>query len=371
MAHVEVHDIRKTYGNVTAVDNISFDIEEGDLLTLLGPSGCGKTTTLDMIAGLTTPDSGEITIDGERINDLGPENRDTVKVFQEYALFPHMSVGRNVGFGLEMEGVSQSERSERVSEALEMVELGGLEDRNIDELSGGQRQRVATARALVKEPSVLLLDEPFSALDLKLREQLQVELKKLQDKLNITTIHVTHDQEEAMILSDRIIVMNDGEKLQEGTPSEIYEFPNNQFVANFIGKSNLIHGTIASEQGNTYVAESNETGVRFEGVASNSQALTAGDNVAICLRPEKCDIRSASGVSSGQNRLSATLNHEFLLGSMVQYRLGVDETVIGDDVGKEFIVEDKNKGRPSEFHPQDNVWIECEPKHVKIIKTDI
>lgn len=369
MAHVEVRDIRKTYGDVTAVENISFDLEEGELLTLLGPSGCGKTTTLDMIAGLTTPDSGDIRIAGERVNDLGPENRDTVKVFQEYALFPHMTVGRNVGFGLEMEGTPKSERLERVREALEMVELGGLEDRNIDELSGGQRQRVATARALVKEPSVLLLDEPFSALDLKLREQLQIELKKLQSKLNITTIHVTHDQEEAMVLSDRIIVMNDGEKLQEGTPSEIYEFPNNQFVANFIGKSNLIRGTVASERGDQYVAESAETGTRFEGVASNGQPLSVGDDVAICLRPEKCNITHDSGSAPGHNRLSATLNHEFLLGSMVQYRLTVDETVIGEEVGKEFIVEDKNLGSESVYGSNGDVWIECEPRHVKIIRT--
>ncbi|WP_281195773.1 ABC transporter ATP-binding protein [Halorubrum sp. F4] len=370
MAYVDVRDIRKTYGNVTAVDHISFDIEEGELLTLLGPSGCGKTTTLDMIAGLTTPDSGDIRINGERVNDIGAENRDTVKVFQEYALFPHMSVGQNVGFGLKMEGMPKSERVERVKDVLEMVELGGLEDRSIGELSGGQRQRVATARALVKEPSVLLLDEPFSALDLKLREQLQIELKKLQNELNITTVHVTHDQEEAMVLSDKIVVMNDGKKLQKGTPSEIYEFPNSQFVANFIGKSNLIHGTIVSETANRYVAESNETGVRFEGVASDGQALTVGDDVAICLRPEKCDIRAAKDSSSAQNRLSATLNHEFLLGSIVQYRLTVNETVIGDDVGKEFIVEDKNTGRKSEFGPQDDVWIKCKPEHVKIIKTD-
>lgn len=369
MAHVEVRDIRKTYGSVTAVENMSFDLEEGDLLTLLGPSGCGKTTTLDMLAGLTTPDSGDIIIDGNRVNDLGPENRDTVKVFQEYALFPHMTVGRNVGFGLKMDGVSESERAERVSDALEMVELGGLEDRNVDELSGGQRQRVATARALVKEPSVLLLDEPFSALDLKLREQLQVELKKLQTELDITTIHVTHDQEEAMVLSDQIIVMNDGEKLQEGTPNDIYEYPNNQFVANFIGKSNLIQGTIATEDGNRYVAESNETGVRFAGVASNGQSLSVGDDVAICLRPEKCNIRGNDESSPDRNRLSATLDHEFLLGSMVQYRLSVDETVIGDDVGKEFIVEDKNSGIRSEFGPQDNVWIECEPEYVKLIRS--
>jgi ABC-type Fe3+/spermidine/putrescine transport system ATPase subunit len=367
MSYLEVSGIRKTYGSVTAVDDVSFELEEGDLLTLLGPSGCGKTTTLDVIAGLTEPDRGEVRIDGRDVTDLPPEHRDTVKVFQEYALFPHMTVGRNVGFGLEMEGVSADEREERIAEALRMVELEGLADRAVDELSGGQRQRVATARALVKEPAVLLLDEPFSALDLKLREQLQIELRKLQERLGITTVHVTHDQEEAMILSDKVIVMNDGAKLQEGPPGEIYESPTNRFVANFIGKSNLLEGRIVAATDAGYVAESADAGRRFEGTPSGGD-VGVGDEVAICLRPEKCTLRAdAATDGAGPNRLPATVEHRFLLGAMVQYRLSVAESVTGDQGREEFVVEDKNLGPAAGFDRDARVVVECAPEHVKLI----
>jgi ABC-type Fe3+/spermidine/putrescine transport system ATPase subunit len=368
MPHLEVDGIRKTYGSVTAVEDMSFSLDEGDLLTLLGPSGCGKTTTLDIIAGLTRPDHGDIFINGERVNDLGPENRDTVKVFQEYALFPHMTVGRNVGFGLEMDGVARDERESRVKEALEMVQLGGLADRKVDELSGGQRQRVATARALVKEPAVLLLDEPFSALDLKLREQLQVELKKLQEELGITTIHVTHDQEEAMVLSDRIIVMNDGAKLQEGSPMDIYESPGSEFVANFIGKSNLFDGTIVENGSGSYVAESSYSGTRFRGVSTREDSMAVGDDVTICLRPEKCDMQPGTPEAGSENALSATVDHKFLLGSVVQYRLSVDEPIYGDRADIDFIVEDKNLAEHGEFDKGTAVSIGCRPEFVKLIK---
>lgn len=372
MPHVEVEGVRKTYGDVTAVDDISFTLEEGNLLSLLGPSGCGKTTTLDTIGGLTTPDRGRIIIDGEDVTDILPENRDTVKVFQEYALFPHMTVGKNVGFGLEMENVGKEERKRRVQDVLEMVELGGLEDRKVDELSGGQRQRVATARALVKEPSVLLLDEPFSALDLKLREQLQIELKKLQEDLGITTIHVTHDQEEAMVLSDKIIVMNDGKKLQEGTPAEVYENPRNEFVADFVGKSNMIRGTIVDEVGDGYLAEAKQTGAQFRGVSTIANgALSPGDDVKICIRPEKCELLAPNETSNENNTLPAILEHRFLLGSLVQYRLSVEDMAFQDDSGEEFIVEDRNRDSYQTIEKDDSVAIYCSPEHVKILAEDV
>jgi len=371
MPHVVVEGIRKTYGDVLAVDDMSFTLEAGNLLSLLGPSGCGKTTTLDTIGGLTTPDTGTVIIDGEDVTDTLPENRDTVKVFQEYALFPHMTVGKNVGFGLEMENVRKDERTRRVEDVLEMVELGGLEDRKVDELSGGQRQRVATARALVKEPSVLLLDEPFSALDLKLREQLQIELKKLQEELGITTIHVTHDQEEAMVLSDKIIVMSEGRKLQEGSPVDVYENPRNEFVADFVGKSNMIRGTIVGEHGDGYLAESKQTGAQFRGVSTDANgALSAGDDVKICIRPEKCELLTSTDDPGENNTLPAILDHKFLLGSLVQYRLSVEETGLQHDSSAEFIVEDRNRDSYQTINKNDSVSIYCSPEHVKILAED-
>jgi putative spermidine/putrescine transport system ATP-binding protein len=232
--------VRKTYGDVVAVAGIDLEIEPGEFFTLLGPSGSGKTTTLRMIAGFEDPDAGRVELGGHDVTGLPPYDREVNTVFQDYALFPHMSVGDNVEYGLRVKKVGREERAARRDEALEMVRLGGYADRRPDELSGGQRQRVALARAIVNRPQVLLLDEPLGALDLKLREQMQVELKSIQSDVGITFIYVTHDQEEALTMSDRIAVFNEGRVEQVGTPENIYEHPGNRFVSGFVGVSNLI-----------------------------------------------------------------------------------------------------------------------------------
>jgi putative spermidine/putrescine transport system ATP-binding protein len=247
VALIEIRGLSKAFGSVKAVDGVDLDIEAGEFLTLLGPSGSGKTTVLRMIAGFEVPDSGTIKLNGEEITHLPPYDRDVNTVFQDYALFPHMDVITNIEYGLRVEKVAKEERRKRAVEALEQVRLSGYESRKPNQLSGGQRQRVALARALVKRPSVLLLDEPLGALDLKLRQQMQIELKELQREVGITFIFVTHDQEEALTMSDRIAVFDKGKIQQLDRPALIYERPINEFVAGFVGVSNLIEGDAASK----------------------------------------------------------------------------------------------------------------------------
>src|SRR4051794_20393165 len=237
---IRLAGVRKLYGDVVAVDGIDLDIRRGEFFTLLGPSGSGKTTCLRMIAGFERPDEGRIELAGDDVSRLPPAERDVNTVFQDYALFPHMSVGENVAYGLKVKKVAKGERAKRVEEALAMVRLEGLGDRRPAQLSGGQRQRVALARALVNRPRVLLLDEPLGALDLKLRQQLQVELKRIQSEVGITFVYVTHDQDEALSLSDRIAVVDGGRVLQVGRPQEVYDEPRSRFVAGFVGVSNLL-----------------------------------------------------------------------------------------------------------------------------------
>jgi putative spermidine/putrescine transport system ATP-binding protein len=247
VALIEIRGLSKAFGSVKAVDGVDLDIEPGEFLTLLGPSGSGKTTVLRMIAGFEVPDSGTIKLNGEEITHLPPYDRDVNTVFQDYALFPHMDVITNIEYGLRVEKVAKEERRKRAVEALEQIRLSGYESRKPNQLSGGQRQRVALARALVKRPSVLLLDEPLGALDLKLRQQMQIELKELQREVGITFIFVTHDQEEALTMSDRIAVFDKGKIQQLDRPGVIYEHPINEFVAGFVGVSNLIEGDAASK----------------------------------------------------------------------------------------------------------------------------
>src|SRR3954463_949949 len=235
---IRLAGVRKLYGDVVAVDGVDLDIRRGEFFTLLGPSGSGKTTCLRMIAGFERPDAGSIELAGDDVSRLPPAERDVNTVFQDYALFPHMSVGDNVAYGLKVKKVAKAERAERVADALKMVRLDGYGDRRPSQLSGGQRQRVALARALVNRPRVLLLDEPLGALDLKLRQQLQVELKRIQSEVGITFVYVTHDQDEALTMSDRIAVMDGGRVLQVGTPRDVYEEPGSRFVAGFVGGSN-------------------------------------------------------------------------------------------------------------------------------------
>src|SRR5687767_3911533 len=260
---VRLHGVSKRFGNLTAVREMDLDIPRGEFFTMLGPSGCGKTTTLRMIAGFEEPSEGTVLLDGEDVTGLPPFKRATNTVFQTYALFPHLSVERNVAFGLQRKRVSKDEIRTRVSEELERVGLAAHANRRPRQLSGGQQQRVALARALVNRPAVLLLDEPLGALDLKLRKQLQVELKRIQQDVGITFIYVTHDQEEAMTMSDRIAVMNKGRYEQLGDPESLYERPSTRFVAGFLGISNLLPGAIEGTDGRyATVKLSDETSVR-------------------------------------------------------------------------------------------------------------
>ncbi|MCL4249478.1 MAG: ABC transporter ATP-binding protein [Anaerolineae bacterium] len=277
-----------------AVDDVSLEILEGEFFALLGPSGCGKTTMLRMIAGFELPTSGEILLRGKAMQDVPPFHRPVNTVFQDYALFPHMTVLQNVMFGLEMEGVKKAEASRRADEALDMVRLPQMADRKPRQLSGGQQQRVALARALVKRPQVLLLDEPLGALDLKLRKEMQIELAEMQDELGITFIFVTHDQEEALTMADRIAVMNGGKVLQVGTPEEIYDTPNSRFVADFIGETVFLPGLMAGKDG--------EFGwVQLDGVETKIKASLAATDIAenqsvtVAVRPEKINLFPIKG----------------------------------------------------------------------------
>jgi spermidine/putrescine transport system ATP-binding protein len=280
---VELQDVVKRFGEVVAVDNVSLQVHEGEFFSLLGPSGCGKTTSLRLIAGFEMASEGQILIDGEPQGYLPAYRRPVNTVFQNYALFPHMSVYNNVAFGLEMRGVARKEIDRRVREALELVRLHGMRGRRPSQLSGGQQQRVALARALVNRPKVLLLDEPLGALDLKLRKTMQIELKTLQQEVGITFIYVTHDQEEALTMSDRIAVMNKGRLLQVGSPQEIYEAPASQFVADFIGETNLIPGRIAQGGSSPEISLPDDNQTRCGWMESG---LEVGDSAMLCIRPE-------------------------------------------------------------------------------------
>lgn len=292
---LELKEIKKSFTEGEAVlDNISLEISKGEFITLLGSSGCGKTTTLRIIAGLEQPDAGSVWLDGREVTGLEPNQRDVNTVFQNYALFPHMNVAENIGYGLKLKKVPKSEIRKKVSQMLELVQLEGYEKRKPSELSGGQKQRVAIARALVDNPKVLLLDEPLGALDLQLRRAMQIELKHLQKKLGITFIYITHDQEEAINMSDRIAVMKDGRIEQIGTPDEIYNHPKTSYVATFVGNANILHGVAESIQGenaivkigNDRVIVKLETSQQDTGDTRAKQYLAAGEKVTLAVRSE-------------------------------------------------------------------------------------
>jgi putative spermidine/putrescine transport system ATP-binding protein len=281
---VSLAGVRKAYGDVVAVDSVDLGIGRGEFFTLLGPSGSGKTTCLRMIGGFERPDAGTIELAGRDVTRLPPTERDVNTVFQDYALFPHMSVAANVAYGLRVKRVARAERDARVREALGMVQLEGFDDRRPGQLSGGQRQRVALARALVNRPRVLLLDEPLGALDLKLRQQLQVELKRIQSEVGITFVYVTHDQDEALSMSDRIAVMDAGRILQVGTPQEVYDEPDSTFVAGFVGVSNLLELEVERVEGT--VAQL-RLGPRDSVRADVEIGVTAGATATVTVRPER------------------------------------------------------------------------------------
>ena len=300
---LELKEIKKSFTEGEAVlDNISLEISKGEFITLLGSSGCGKTTTLRIIAGLEQPDAGSVWLDGREVTGLEPNQRDVNTVFQNYALFPHMNVAENIGYGLKLKKVPKSEIKKKVSQMLELVQLEGYEKRKPSELSGGQKQRVAIARALVNNPEVLLLDEPLGALDLQLRRAMQIELKHLQKKLGITFIYITHDQEEAINMSDRIAVMRDGRIEQIGTPDEIYNHPKTSYVATFVGNANILHGVAESIQGknaivkigNDRVIVKLETSQQDTGDTRAKQYLAAGEKVTLAVRSENILLQEAA-----------------------------------------------------------------------------
>ena len=278
---VSLKNVEKWFGENHVVKNMNLEIQEGEFLTLLGPSGCGKTTTLRMIAGFEDASSGTIEVQGVRVEEMEPFQRDVNTVFQNYSLFPHMTVFENVAYGPSIKKVPKEQIKKSVSEMLELVQMSGYESRKPDELSGGQKQRVAIARAIVNKPSVLLLDEPLGALDMKLRRQMQIELKRLQKKLGITFVYVTHDQEEAMTMSDRIAVMSDGLILQIDNPVEIYEKPKSRFVADFIGESNIFDGKIKTMEDGILHAECKQVDCLLYG-----KGFEAGEDIFISVRPE-------------------------------------------------------------------------------------
>ena len=302
---LELKEIKKSFTEGEAVlDNISLEISKGEFITLLGSSGCGKTTTLRIIAGLEQPDAGSVWLDGREVTGLEPNQRDVNTVFQNYALFPHMNVAENIGYGLKLKKVPKSEIRKKVSQMLELVQLEGYEKRKPSELSGGQKQRVAIARALVNNPKVLLLDEPLGALDLQLRRAMQIELKHLQKKLGITFIYITHDQEEAINMSDRIAVMKDGRIEQIGTPDEIYNHPKTSYVATFVGNANILHGVAESIQGenaivkigNDRVIVKLETSQQDTEDTGGKQHLAAGEKVTLAVRSENILLQEAAAI---------------------------------------------------------------------------
>ncbi|MGQ9617027.1 MAG: ABC transporter ATP-binding protein [Spirochaetota bacterium] len=289
---LELRNLTKRFGEVVAVNNLNIPfINRGEFVTFLGPSGCGKTTLLRMIAGFYYPTLGDIIMHGERINDIPPEKRKTSMVFQNYALFPHMSVYDNIAYGLKIRKLSKDEIRQRVSRILNVVQLDGLEHRRPSELSGGQQQRVALARCIVIEPEIILLDEPLSNLDASLRVMMREEIRKIQQSLNLTVIFVTHDQEEAMTMSDRIVVMNRGEVEQIGTPREIYETPGSLFVACFIGYINLIEGRVIEKQDKTYKIQTSIG--EFINVNESLEGISKGDSITMIIRPEAASIEDS------------------------------------------------------------------------------
>ncbi|WP_430695071.1 ABC transporter ATP-binding protein [Peribacillus frigoritolerans] len=297
---VEIKGAFKQFGANVVLNGIDLEVKQGELLTLLGPSGCGKSTTLNLIAGFLDPDRGEVHIKGNNVTKVPPYKRDLGMVFQTYSLFPHMTVYENLSFGLKLRKVGKAEQKKKISKALELVKMSGLENRYPRELSGGQRQRVAISRALVVEPELLLLDEPLSNLDAKLRHELRAEIKRLQKEIGVTTIFVTHDQEEALSMSDRVVVMNAGKIEQISTPTEIYNHPKTEFVFQFIGKSNCFEGNVSAVDKRKVAVKigSDITHVDTNNVMGNESDLKTGDEVKLYIRPEKLQIVSLDEKSS-------------------------------------------------------------------------
>jgi iron(III) transport system ATP-binding protein len=327
---ISVQDLTKRFGSQEVVSHVGFSIEEGELFTLLGPSGCGKTTLLRLIAGFYVPDGGEIRFDDRVVNDVPPHERGIGMVFQNYALWPHMTVSQNVAYGLKLQKLASAHIQERVHGVLEKVKLAGLDARYPGQLSGGQQQRVALARALVLNPKILLLDEPLSNLDAKVRIQVRAEIKKLQQELGITTIYVTHDQEEALTLSDRIAVLERGKLMQVGPPKALYERPANHFVADFIGINNLIEGTVSAVDA---AARRMRVATAFgEFSALLDERLRQGERCIVCVRPENAVVDGAPAAE--RNVVSGRITFAAYLGNTLRYDVDLGQGVLfKTDVG--------------------------------------
>jgi len=338
MASVQLQNISKSFKDVVVVKDVNLTIKDGEFFSLLGPSGCGKTTILRMMAGFYVPTIGKILFDNKDVSILPPNKRNTAMVFQNYALFPHMTVFENVAFGLRARKIQNPERQERVRNALELVNLAELENRHVTQLSGGQQQRVALARAIVIEPKILLLDEPLSNLDAKLRRETREQIQKLQRKLKITTIYVTHDQEEALTLSDRIALMNEGVCQQIGTPFEIYNHPANAFVAKFIGRSNLFNGTVINVQNDDVLVELKQ-GIQL--IVKTDDKLSIGQKVVLAIKPESVILHEND--ITGMNILKGRIITKHFNGYLIEYEIDVDGITLNNvTLNEETVYEEIN-----------------------------
>ena len=346
---VELVDVVKRFGDVTAVDELSLSIADGEFLTLLGPSGCGKTTTLRLIAGFEAPNRGEVRIEGTDMAGRPAYKRPVNTVFQQYALFPHLNVRKNIGYGLKHGGVGRKETDERVSAMMELMQIPGVGDRRPSELSGGQQQRVALARALVMNPEVLLLDEPLGSLDYKLRKDMQFELKRIHREVGVTFVYVTHDQEEAMTMSDRIVVMNAGKIEQEATPAEIFDRPLTSFVADFIGDTNLVHGTATRVQDGHVTVDLGPLG---EIGGSTDDEIAAGDRVRVSIRPTDVKVEESAG---GE----AVVQDAVLVGGHIAMKI---------TSGEETVVAHVSRG--GAFEPGANVRLDVDSDRIRVFPAD-
>jgi iron(III) transport system ATP-binding protein len=353
MPDLRLENLGKRFGNTKAVDSLDLEIHDGEILTLLGPSGCGKTTTLRCIAGLLKPDEGEIYLGDRRITDLPPEKREVGLVFQNYALWPHMTVHQNLGFGLQLKRVPKEKAKKRVDEALAMVRLSGFEQRYPRQLSGGQQQRVALARALVIEPSLLLLDEPLSNLDAQLREEMRFEIRELQKKLGVTSVYVTHDQAEALVLSDRIAILHQGKLVQVGTPEEIYNHPGNKFVAGFIGLTSFVEGRVVGfEDGHTYALVQTPDNLAIRALASG---LAPDQEVTLAIRPEHMEVchEGVLPLSPPANLFEGKVLRGAYLGDIIDYRIQVGSWTLRAHTGTDRVLS-----------PGQTVWLAFSPERV-------
>ncbi|MGB9985853.1 ABC transporter ATP-binding protein [Salarchaeum japonicum] len=357
MASVTLSDLRKEYGDLTAVDGLDLDVDDGELLCLLGPSGCGKSTTLRMLGGLETPTDGDVHIDGEPVTDQPPYERNTSMVFQSWALFPHKSVLENVAFGLKMDGVGSDEREERAREMLEVVEMSEFAESDPEDLSGGQKQRVALARSLAIEPDVLLLDEPLSNLDKRLREQMQLELRNIHDAVETTFVHVTHDQNEAFTLADSIAIMNNGQIEQIGAPREVYDDPVSLFIEEFLGDTNLVDATVASVTDDGVIADT-AFDAEIE-VPTGDAAVAEDDALTLSFRPEELNVARASDVDGGAaveseptTALTGDITDVLYRGSSVRFYV---------DIAGESLFFEQSVGADTEFSVGDTVEVSWHP----------